>query len=185
VGPQTRLHVCLNIHRAPGYCINQPKEPRNLWLEREPQDVFARHRAFIARRYKGVPNTRLSFDLLNEPNEVDNPTYARVCQVLVEAIRSEDPQRLILADGTNAGAMPVPELIPLKIAQGTRGYQPMPISHHQASWFPPRRTFPRPPGPWCMRAWSTTRPGSRKRPSIPGKRWKPRGSGFSWGSGMP
>ncbi len=146
-GREHGIHVCLNIHRAPGYCINQPQEPRNLWEEREAQEVFAKHWAFFAKRYQGIPNASLSFDLLNEPNEVDNATYAQVCRMLVEAIRGVDPERLIIADGTDAGAKPVPELIPLKIAQGTRGYQPMPISHHQASWFPPSANFPPPTWP--------------------------------------
>lgn len=146
-GKKHGVHLCLNIHRAPGYCINQPKEPRSLWEEEEVQGVFAKHWAFFAKRYKGIPNQLLSFDLLNEPNGVDNVTYAWVIKILVEAIRREDPDRLIIADGTETGTKPVPELIPLKIAQGTRGYQPMPVSHHQASWFPPSANFPPPTWP--------------------------------------
>ncbi len=53
---------------------------------------------------------------------------------LVEAIRREDPQRLIIADGLQWGNVPVPELRELHIAQATRGYTPMEISHYQASW---------------------------------------------------
>jgi endoglucanase len=148
-GKKYGLHICLNVHRAPGYCINLPKESRDLWTEREVQDVFAKHWAFFARRYQGIPNDELSFDLLNEPNGVDSAAYAKVVQVLVEAIRAEDPRRLIIADGLDAGATPVPELIPFEVAQGARGYQPMPISHHQASWFPPAAHFP--PPAWPLR----------------------------------
>ena len=183
-GQKYGIHVCLNIHRAPGYCINQPKEPRNLWQERDVQDVFAKHWTFIARRYKGIPNTRLSFDLLNEPNEVDNTTYAKVCQVLVEAIRKEDPERLILADGTDAGAKPVSELIPLKIAQGTRGYQPMPISHHQASWFPPSKDFPPPAWPLVHEGMVYDKAWLKKNAIDPWKALQAQGVGIfvgEWG----
>lgn len=129
------LHACLNIHRAPGYCINLPKEPGDLWKDFTVQDVCASHWAFIARRYKGIPTSRISFDLINEPNGVDNPSYARFVAKMAQAIRKEDSKRLIIADGTEVGTKPVPEIILFKIAQATRGYQPMEVSHYQAPWF--------------------------------------------------
>jgi len=141
------LHVSLNIHRAPGYCINLPPEPKDLWTDPEPQEICASHWAFIAERYKGIPNTEMSFDLLNEPNGVDNPTYAKVVGILAGAIRAQDPHRLIIADGTDVGNRPVPELIPLKIAQATRGYQPMEISHYLAPWSPGGGQYPKPVWP--------------------------------------
>src|SRR5260370_41910104 len=30
-GKQHGIHVCLNFHRAPGYCVNPPAEPFALW----------------------------------------------------------------------------------------------------------------------------------------------------------
>src|SRR5438132_333345 len=30
-GHKHRVHVCLNFHRAPGYCVNPPAEPIDLW----------------------------------------------------------------------------------------------------------------------------------------------------------
>jgi endoglucanase len=51
-----------------------------------------------------------------------------------EAIRKEDPDRLILVDGLQWGRDPVFELADLGIAQSTRGYEPMQISHYGAEW---------------------------------------------------
>src|ERR1035437_5533366 len=35
------LHVSLNLHRGPGYCINAGfHEPFNLWKDKEAQDAF-------------------------------------------------------------------------------------------------------------------------------------------------
>jgi endoglucanase len=148
------LHASLNIHRAPGYCINQPKEPKDLWTDPEPQEIFAAHWAFIAKRYKELSNQEMSFDLLNEPDGVDNPAYAKVVKILAEAIRSQAPHRLIIADGTDVGNRPVPELIPLKVAQATRGYQPMEISHYLAPWSPGGGKYPKP-------AWPMERDGQK------------------------
>jgi endoglucanase len=146
-GRKYKLHVCLNFHRAPGYCINPPPEPGNLWTDEEAREVCALHWAFFAGRYKGIPNRELSFDLVNEPNHVDNATYASFVQQMVEAIRREDEERLVLADGTETGNKPVPEIISLEVAQATRGYQPMEISHYQAAWFPESKSFPNPVWP--------------------------------------
>ena len=141
------LHTCLNIHRAPGYCINLPKEPKDLWTDREAQEVFGAHWAFFAERYKGLSNTELSFDLVNEPNGVDNATYARVMGMAIGAIRAKDAGRLIIVDGTEVGNRAVPELIPFKVAQATRGYQPIEISHYLAPWSPGGGQYPRPVWP--------------------------------------
>ena len=35
-GEKHHLHVCVNLHRAPGFCINPPEEPSNLWADEEP-----------------------------------------------------------------------------------------------------------------------------------------------------
>ena len=71
---------------------------------------------------------------MNEPGAVVPKAYAAVVRKLVEAIHQEDPQRLIIADGLQWGGVPVPELRDLHVAQATRGYTPMEISHYKASW---------------------------------------------------
>ena len=158
------LHACLNFHRAPGYCINKPKEPRDLWTDSEAQDICAHHWASFARKYRGIPNEALSFDLVNEPNGVDNETYARFVGKMSAAIRGEDPTRLIIADGTGVGTRPVPEILSLNVAQATRGYQPMEVSHYLAPWSPGGGQYPKPTWPleregqiidkgWLRREW--------------------------------
>jgi endoglucanase len=133
-GRKHRVHVNMNFHRAPGYCVNPPKEPLDLWSDAKALEACCFHWAYFARRYKGVPNERLSFDLLNEPPDIPEPTYVRVVSALVKAIRNEDPKRLIIADGLRWGRSPVEGLAGLGIAQSTRGYDPMQVSHYRASW---------------------------------------------------
>jgi endoglucanase len=146
-GRDRGIHVCLNFHRAPGYCVNPPKELLDLWTDEEALKQCRFHWAAFARRYNGVPSAELSFDLVNEPGDLPAATYARVVKALVEAIREEDPERLIIADGIQWGNVPVPELAPVKIAQSTRGYTPMPVSHFRASWIHGSDTWPSPTWP--------------------------------------
>jgi endoglucanase len=133
-GHQYGVHVNLNFHRAPGYCVNPPAEPLDLWKDAAALDACAFHWAHFAKRFKGIPNARVSFDLLNEPANIEEPTYVRIVTRLVEAIRAEDAGRLILADGLSYGNKPVPGLAGLKIAQSAHNYEPFHLTHYRASW---------------------------------------------------
>ncbi|HEY8896883.1 MAG TPA: cellulase family glycosylhydrolase [Niastella sp.] len=49
------LHVSLNLHRAPGYCVSTGYyEPYNLWTEKNAQDAFTHHWSFWAKRFKNM-----------------------------------------------------------------------------------------------------------------------------------
>jgi endoglucanase len=146
-GRDRGIHVCLNFHRAPGYCVNPPKEPLDLWSNAEALKQCSYHWAAFARRYKDIPAAQLSFDLINEPGDMQVGAYVRVVTALVEAIRAEDPDRLVIADGIRWGTRPVPELAPLKIAQSTRGYAPIQVSHYRASWMSGSDKWPAPTWP--------------------------------------
>ena len=138
LGGKYGLHVNLNFHRAPGYCINrwEGKElPKNLFLDLEPLEACAFHWKHFAQRYKGIDNARLSFNLVNEPPKVPTQNYIRVVRVLTEAIRSEDPSRLIFIDGENSGERALRGVEDIDgIVQSAHGYYPNEISQYQASW---------------------------------------------------
>jgi endoglucanase len=154
LGRQYGVHVCLNFHRAPGYSVDRSvAEPFNLWTDSEALEASVYHWRHFAARYKDVPNSALSFDLLNEPGMMapdrllDDGTYFRVAKALVEGIRAESPERLIIADGLSWGRIPCPQLASLGIAQSTRGYEPMPVSHWKATWVQGADQWPAPTWP--------------------------------------
>ena len=133
-GRKYKIHVNINFHRAPGYCVNPPAEPLDLWTDEKALEACAFHWNHFAKRYQGRPNSEVTFDLLNEPKDLKEPEYHKVVKRLVEAIHEADPKRLVIADGLRWGTKPVPSIIELGVAQSTRGYTPMRISHHKASW---------------------------------------------------
>jgi endoglucanase len=77
-GRQHKIHVCLNFHRAPGYCVNPPAEPKDLWSDEAALEACAFHWQHFAERYKGISNSRVSFNLLNEPAKLAESSYAQV-----------------------------------------------------------------------------------------------------------
>ena len=133
-GRKYNIHVCLNLHRAPGYTVATPPEATDLWNDAETQKICAMHWEYFAKRYKDIPNKYLSFNLLNEPSNVEKDKFINVIKLLVAAIRTEDLDRLIISDGMNWGQDPCLDLKPLKIAQATRGYEPFGLTHYKAEW---------------------------------------------------
>jgi endoglucanase len=141
-GRKYGIHMNLNLHRIPGYCVNQPAEPKSLWKDEEAQEAATYQWGALADRYRAVPTAQLSFDLVNEPSNVTEPVYAAVMNRITARIRQSSPDRIVIVDGLNYGRMPVESLAASGVAQSTRGYDPMPISHWGAGWvdqshFPP------------------------------------------------
>lgn len=140
LGKQYGIHISLNFHRAPGYSVNRERqEPYNLWKDQDALDAFCFHWATFALRYRGIPSTELSFDLVNEPPKptpegMTRSDHERVARTAVQAIREVDADRMVIADGLGYGRIPSPELNDCGIAQSCRAYEPMGVSHYKASW---------------------------------------------------
>lgn len=143
-----KLHVSLNLHRAPGYCVNAGfNEPFNLWKDQAALDAFCYHWNMWAKYYRSESKDKISFDLVNEPSmredmndqhskrsTIPGEIYRKVVVAASEAIWKENKNRIIIADGNNVGSTVIPEITDLNIAQSCRGYNPGIISHYKAPW---------------------------------------------------
>lgn len=135
------LHVSLNLHHAPGYCITPDKsEIHNLWLDGEAKDAFVFLWQLFATRYGDFSADQLSFDLINEPPEIGLRGFSRanheaLIRRTVAAIREIDPTRPITIDGLDGGNLAMPELADLDVTHSGRGYAPYPVSHWGAEWW--------------------------------------------------
>lgn len=159
---ERELHCSLALHRAPGWCSNdQHLETHNLWVDTEAQDGFVAIWEALADRYTSIDGAYLEFDLLNEPPVIGQlgctrDVHAALMRRTVAAIRAIDPDRPIAVDGLDEGNAPMPELADLGVTQSARGYQPMPVSHHQARWWSEHASAPAPVWPgldWGGRRW--------------------------------
>ncbi len=142
------LHVSLNLHRAPGFCVNAGfNEPYNLWEDKEAQEAFYFHWGMWAKRFAGKTPDQISFDLVNEPctredmndqysarGPIPGELYREVAQKALETIRSHNPNHRVIADGNDVGGKVIPEIFDLDIGQSCRGYFPHYISHYRAPW---------------------------------------------------
>jgi aryl-phospho-beta-D-glucosidase BglC (GH1 family) len=151
-GKQYDVHVNINLHRAPGYCVNESALPANqdldLWANTTAQDAFVNHWAYFAERYMDESYEDVSFNLVNEPDDVDENIYVQVMQKAIDKIHEINPNRIIFVDGLSYAR----ELIlPLKnennIIQAIHVYDPFTLTHYKAGWVNGSDTWPIPTWP--------------------------------------
>ncbi len=156
------IHLSLGLHRAPGFCTNRNDlEKHNLWRDPLVQDAFVFLWETFTCRHAGISRELLSFDLVNEPPNpgqygMNRRSHAGLIRRTVAAIRAIDPDRAITIDGLGGGYYAMPELADLDVTHSGRGYHPMPVSHHQASWWDGHSKAPAPKYPglkWQWRCW--------------------------------
>lgn len=151
------LHVNLNFHRAPGFCVNSAElEPFVLWRDKEAEDAFVFHWDLFAKRYKDINANELSFNLLNEaprprPGYMTREDYRRLMTRAIDKIREYSPDRIIIIDGLSTGNQVVYEMMPTGVAQSVHAYSPAEVSHYRASWVDKRGDFPHPLWPAVKR----------------------------------
>ena len=139
-GAQYNIHVCINLHRAPGYCVNSSASlPVNhqldLWTDTVAQNVFVNHWKFFANRYKDISPERLSFNLVNEPSNVSEQEYVHVMKKAIEVIHEISPERIIFVDGLNyANEIILSLKDEPNIAQAIHCYSPFNLTHYKAGW---------------------------------------------------
>lgn len=143
-GQKYGIHICLNFHRAPGYCVNRNDlEPYDLFKDVEPQEAFCSHWELFSKRYKQISSKKLSFNLLNEPT-AEPADYIRVAKAATARIRSITPGRIIISDGLKPDFTVLDELVELGLGQSCRGYSPGMVSHYKAGWVKGADKYPMP-----------------------------------------
>ena len=135
-GRKHDVHVQLCLHRAPGYTVVWwDRENMRLQTDAEPQVAFMRIWSEFARRYRGIPNAALSFNLVNEPTGFSELQYIDVFGRTIEAIRKVDPDRFVMLDGNKCASTPVAHFYEVPLTgQAFRGYTPHAISHYKAHY---------------------------------------------------
>lgn len=151
-GREYGVHVCINLHRAPGYCVNQSSLPANqdldLWTSPAAQDAFVKHWGYFAERYKDIPYNELSFNLINEPGDMDENTYVNVMHKAIAKIQRVNPDRVIFVDGLKHGRELILSMKNEKnIIQAIHVYDPFTLTHYKASWVTGSDNWPVPVWP--------------------------------------
>ena len=142
-GKKWGVHVNFCFYFAPGYTIagyqaQQMGDSDKLDLHSNPETLArcCKHWAYFAKRYKGIPNEQLSFNLMNEPSRaMTEETYAPVARKLIETIHAIDPDRFIISDGIATARRPTMGIVGMpNVGQAFRGYEPGSVTHYHADW---------------------------------------------------
>ncbi|MEK6796453.1 MAG: cellulase family glycosylhydrolase [Spirochaetota bacterium] len=152
-GEKYKIHVCINLHKAPGYCINPTKGLNDeLWTNTVTQEYFIDYWVMFAKRYRHLSAERVSFNLLNEPARTTPEQFLPLMQRVVKAIHDVDPKRIIVMDAFNVGAVPMAELYQMPgVVTAIRGYAPGVLTHYKAEWSKGSDKYPVPGWPVSCR----------------------------------
>ena len=131
-GRKHRVHVMLCLYRAPGFRCYYQDVCITLNTNSLAQAAFKRIWREFARRYRGIPNSELSFNLVNEPvSPFTEKQYVKVFGETVDEIHKEDPGRFVWLDGNACANRPVPYFFSVPLTgQCFRGYQPHQFTHY-------------------------------------------------------
>ena len=134
-GEKHHLHVNINFHRVPGYCVNEDEEGDPFPLCQSPEGVhyFCAMWRVLAERYRGISSEKITFDLVNEPSPKRHTLeeYISLMRKCVAAVHEIDPGRLCMIDGWQWGDVPIQELADLPMTgQSCRSYDPRGLTHY-------------------------------------------------------
>jgi hypothetical protein len=158
-GQQYGVHVDVCLHRAPGYCSHDgggrivklpPEQDVDLWEAAVAQAAFVEHWKMFAGRYRNISNEYLSFNLVNEPPDLDPRRYAALMTRAIEAIRAITADRLIVVDGLDMSKKPVidPAFLALtNVIQSRHCYDFPRFANYQAIYEPGSERWPVPRWP--------------------------------------
>lgn len=138
------------------------KEKTNVFSDAHTFDAFVHQWTFLADRYKGISSQKLSFNLVNEPIALPTEAelaemtkhgtvkttdlfnaaflqrhakdYTRLAKASADAIRAQDPQRLVVTDGYPGAGEPIPDLFGTGMMQSCHTYNPIQLTHHNCEW---------------------------------------------------
>ncbi len=148
-GTQIMAFTSRSTLPAPGYTVASPPEKPDSGLIGK-RIAFAQALGHVCPPISRHPQARLSFNLMNEPSQVEPAAYVVVVRKLVEAIRAKTRIALSFPTVCNGGNFRCWSCAKFRIAQATGGYAPVEISHYKASWVD-REFLPIPSGRACCR----------------------------------
>ena len=133
-GRKHQIHIQICFSFPPGIDV-VTKSKKALFTDPVAHRALATHWAYFARRYKGIPNDELSFNLFNEPEQNGTEeNYAPLIRDTTAAIHAEDPARFVVIDGLEWGRNPELAAIRMPVGQSHHAYVPMTVTSYKASW---------------------------------------------------
>jgi endoglucanase len=131
------LGVVLDMHHAPGYTFDK-RSGNTLFQNRQAQEGFLYLWETLAKRYAGLTNPPLIFELLNEVVLPSSHPWNDLAAETVQRIRSVDKDHWVMVGGNyynSITALKDLAIIPDgRIVYTFHFYEPLPFTHQKAYW---------------------------------------------------
>mgnify|MGYP006298447653 CR=1 FL=1 len=132
------LSTIVDLHILRSHHFNEIERP--LWQDPKAQDRFVQCWRDLSDELASYPVSMLAYELFNEPVAEDADEWNALYQRALAAVREQEPDRIVII-GSNRwqsvdtfDELEVPENDP-NVILSFHFYNPMPLTHHQASWW--------------------------------------------------
>ena len=130
LGAEFGIHICIDVHSSFGFTTDEDAANDTLWGKPEEQEIFMSFWDMLAERYKEVPSSLLSFNLMNEPTwGIAEEQYVDFMRCTMERIRSHTPERLMFVDTLHVAGDPMYSFAEDRVAQSFHFYEPNALTH--------------------------------------------------------
>jgi endoglucanase len=133
------LRVIVDLHILRSHYFNA--ESNKLWTDSLEQQKLVDLWLQLSEELHSYPNSKLAYEVLNEPVAKDPDDWNKVFNKVIAAVRIKEPHRIIVV-GSNMWQIPgtFPQLkVPAHdgdLILSFHFYTPMALTHHLASWTP-------------------------------------------------
>ena len=135
------LNVVLDLHILRSHYFNADTSDKTLFTNEDELKRFARFWRELSDEFSYLPVEKVGYELLNEPVADTPEEWNRVLRAPYDAVREHEPNRII-ALGSNRWNQTAtfPDFKPPENDENLilvfHYYNPMPVTHYNASWMP-------------------------------------------------
>lgn len=136
---QANMRMILDCHQTYDHDFSKFSSIK-LFKEAEAQDRFAELWQKLSAEFRKYSNELVAYEILNEPNAVDNKSWNHVANKMVKVIRDLEPERIILLGSNKANrvttfpGLQIPKNDP-NIILSFHFYYPYLLTHYKADFY--------------------------------------------------
>lgn len=150
LGQKYNIHILLDLHTLPGIRPGGVEPSDALFDEAQRLSIWKDIFAVISHRYQDIPRDDLSYNLINEPYQIETEAYMSNILEVRAVIRAVDTSKRLFIDPnhwTGDALYALQNIEDPNIVASPHFYEPFFVTHYLAEWVEDAHQFPVPEYP--------------------------------------
>lgn len=150
LGKKYHIHILLDLHTLPGIRPGGIEPTDDNFTSEERLTIWKDIFTVLSQRYAKEPANVLSYNLINEPYQLESSVYLAQIREIWQIIRTVDKDKLIFIDPNDWTGKPLYDLVSFNdpnLVASPHFYDPFLVTHYQAEWVEGADSYPEPAYP--------------------------------------